>query len=110
MNDRVRGIMVCPILSEAVCGPENAGTYALLMREDGAVRMVHFEGVAYAVTEEKPWTWNDYGPCQAFTVQELVALAFYSEPVDLADWVRVFGARLESNFGQIVRWYNEVTV
>jgi hypothetical protein len=24
--------------------------------------------------------------------------------VDLADWVRVFGARLESNFGRIVQW------
>lgn len=112
MSDtRTRGIMVYPILSEDICGPENAGTYALLMRDDGEVRMIHSEGVAYAVTADKPWRWNDYyADCPLFTVRELVALAFNSEPVDLADWIRVFGARLESNFHQIVHWYNEARV
>lgn len=104
-DNRVRGIMVCPMPPE-VSGPYDA--YALLMRADGELRMVHSEGVAYSVTADKPWRWNDYSDtCPTFTVSELVALAFNPQPVDLADWVRTFGARLESNFGQIVRWYRE---
>lgn len=104
-DTRVRGIAVYP-MPQPVSGPYEP--YALLIREDGEVRMVHPEGVAYSVTTDKPWRWNDYSPeCPTFTAHELITFAFYSPPVDLADWVRVFGARLESNFGQIVRWNGE---
>lgn len=105
MSNRTPGILVHPV-------PEASGpfeNYALLIRPDGAVRMVHTEGVAYAVTEDSPWQWNDYsGSCPSWQRTELVALALCARtvPVDLADWVRTFGARLESNFAQIVHWYN----
>lgn len=105
MNDRIRGIAVYP-MPEQVTGPYEA--YALIVREDGEVKMVHTEGVAYGVSAEKPWRWNDYREdCPTFTAHELINFAFYSPPVDLADWVRTFGARLESNFGQIVRWNSQ---
>jgi sugar/nucleoside kinase (ribokinase family) len=110
MTDRIRGIEVYP-MPEAVGGPAIYGTYALLIREDGEARMVHSEGVAYSVTDDKPWRWNDYlADCPEFTVAQLITLAVGPEPiapVDLADWVRTFGARLESNFHQIVRWNSE---
>lgn len=105
MNDRPRGIQVYP-MPEPVSGPYEH--YALLVREDGEMRMVHSEGVAYMVTTEVRWTWNDYSTeVPQFTKGELILIAVGVEPVDLADWIRVFGARLESNFAQISHWYNE---
>jgi hypothetical protein len=102
-DNRQRGISLVP-MPEAVNGPMG-DEYALLVRSDGAMRMVHYEGVAYEVTDEKPWRWNDYAPCDVFSPEELMrVVAGIEERVDLADWVRVFGARLESNFWQIVRW------
>lgn len=103
MNTRPRGVMVYP-MPKSVSGPFDR--YALLVRDDGTeVRMVHTEGVAYAVTDEKPWCWTDYDPSQpTFTVAYLLFAATTVEPVDLADWVRTFGARLESNFGLAYRW------
>jgi len=100
---RPRGVLVCPIQDEAVTGPFDR--YALLVNKAGEVRMLHSEGVAYAVTDDKPWTWNDYDPaCPRFTVADLILATRGNETVDLADWVHVFGARLESNFGQAYRW------
>lgn len=102
MSTRTRGVVVRP-MPEEVSGPFDH--YALCVREDGEVRMVHSEGVAYAVTDEKPWRWNDYSDtCPTFTPAELITMAFTAPAVDLADWVHVFGARLESNFGMIRRW------
>lgn len=106
MTDRARGIYVYP-MPEAVTGPYDR--YALLVRADGEMRMVHTEGVAYSVTAEKPWRWNDYTPSEAFTREELIA-HIEADPVDLADWVRTFGARLENNFYLIRSWYTEVMV
>lgn len=78
--------------------------YLLLVRKDGEMRMVHSEGVAYVVSDEKPWTWTDYADVEKFAPEDLTRMRPFCEPVDLADWVRVFGARLESNFHQIHRW------
>lgn len=105
MSNRTRGVQVFP-LPEAASGPFDS--YALLIRRDGQVRMVHSEGVAYSVTDEKPWKWNDYSAdCPEFTPGELITLASTAQPVDLADWVHTFGARLESNFYMILHWNNE---
>lgn len=107
MSDRTRGIQVYP-MPEAVGGPPIFGVYALLVREDGEMRMVHREGVAYKVDAETPWRWNDYTECPTFTKGELILAAVGVEPVDLADWVRVFGSRLECNFHQIHHWAQDV--
>lgn len=101
MNDRPRGTFVFPL--PAASGPLDS--YALCIAANGASMMVHSEGVGYPVTDEKPWTWNDYQVgCESFTPAALAALALNAPAVDLADWVREFGARLESNFHQIRRW------
>ena len=108
-NDRPRGVTVYP-MPESAAGPFAYGRYALMVRRDergkvdtSEVRMVHTEGVAYAVREDKLWTWNDYNPeCPSFTPMDLIQ-CIQSE-VDLADWVRTFGARLESNFDLCYRW------
>lgn len=106
MNEpRQRGIMVYP-MPENVCGPE--ARYALLLRADGEARMIHTEGVAYRVDQDKPWRYDDVQEgAGIWSVEQLINHAFDVPPVDLADWIRTFGARLESNFGQIARWYNE---
>lgn len=102
-NERPRGVMVFP-MPEEVTG--QIDHYALAIREsDSSLRMVHTEGVAYAVRDNKPWVWNDYDKdCKPFLPWHLIVLAAKVEPVDLADWVRTFGARLESNFGLVYRW------
>lgn len=104
---RQRGIQVYP-MPTTVGGPPIFGTYALLVREDGGMRMVHTEGVAYKVSADKPWRWNDQQPSEEFTPGELLLIALDVEPVDLADWVRSFGARLESNFNLIAYWNNHL--
>lgn len=107
-KDRPRGVLVYP-MPEEVCGPFDR--YALAVRDINGeleLRMVHTEGVAYLVKNDKPWTWNDYDPSQRlYTVEELMELVDSTVAVDLADWVRQFGARLESNFYQVYAWCNE---
>jgi hypothetical protein len=101
-QERPRGVKVFP-MPEEICGYDD---YALAVNENlpHEVRMVHTEGVAYAVRDDKPWTWNDYGPCQEFTREDLLIAAEGQTPVDLADWVRSFGRRLEENFYLVRHW------
>lgn len=108
-DERPRGVIGYR-MPEEVCGPIDR--YALFFRrsaEHGVeIRMVHYEGVAYSVTREKPWKWTDFAPdAPSWNMAELMALASDTEAVDLADWVRTFGARLESNFAQIYDWATE---
>lgn len=100
-DTRQRGIMVYP-MPEEVCG--GYGQFALLVRADGEAKMVHTEGVAYGISAEKPW---EIVRGREFTLLHLMRLALMVQSVDLADWVRVFGPRLESNFYLISSWYNE---
>jgi len=101
MTNRPRGVMVYPMPDE-IGGPSDR--YALLMRGDEA-RMVHTEGVAYLVNADNAWTWTDYNPAvKKWTLHELIVVCTTIEPVDLADWVRTFGARLESNFHMVHHW------
>lgn len=101
---RNRGIMVYQMPSQ-VTGPD---AYALLVHPTKReARMIHTEGVAYLVTPEKPWTWNDYNPkCPSFRYDELVDLitSLNITPVDLADWIRTHNHRLDSNFAQVYHW------
>lgn len=112
MNDRPnrpRGTLVYPMPPE-VNGPLG-DHYALVLRDTSEglqARMVHTEGVAYLVTADKPWCWTDYDPSQpTFTMDELINLIDVSKETDLADWVRTFGARLETNFAMVYAWANE---
>ena len=110
---REHGVVGYIMTDPKITGPGNEGSYALFVREDGLTLMVHTEGVAYRVTDEKVWTWNDrgwdnpqpYGPKELY----LIALREQAPLVDLAEHVRTFGARLESNFHQIHRVMTEVT-
>lgn len=112
--ERPRGVLVYPMTDfPEVNGPVIAGRYALMVRwidgeiDASEVRMVHTEGVAYLVTDEKPWCWTDYdteGSFEHFTPTELVHYANAVAGVDLADWIRTFGSRLESNFSQCYAW------
>lgn len=107
-DSRARGVIVY-VMPQEVCGPSDR--YALLVREGQTgpeLRMVHYQGVSYLVNEEKPWVWTDYNPdVKKWTVDELLALKKDARPVDLADWISVFGARLESNFYQTYCWATE---
>ena len=110
-NSRPRGVIVYPV-PESIGGPAIYGRYALMVRPgpDGQpdlseVRMVHTEGVCYKVTAEKPWRWTDYAECDLFSPEELwFNVERPGEGVDLADWIRTFGARLESNFNLAYWW------
>jgi hypothetical protein len=115
-EDRPHGVTVYPMThNDAINGPVIAGRYALMVRRgpDGKidpseVRMVHSEGVQYRVTDEKPWVWSDYAPpgtVESFTPDELIQCIDSS--CDLADWIRTFGSRLESNFWLAYRWATE---
>lgn len=107
-TNRPRGVLVYP-MPEEIGGPPVYGVYALLIRADGQTRMVHTEGVAYLVTDEKPWQWSDYiADLEAWSPSALIAAAKDTKPVDLADWIRAFGDRLESNFHQAYRWAKEI--
>jgi hypothetical protein len=98
-------------MPESVGGPRILASYALMVRRDASgkidpseVRMVHTEGVAYMVTAEKPWTWNDYDPTQpTFTPDDLIQMIGQT-CTELCDWVRTHNARLESNFDQAYWW------
>jgi len=102
---RNRGIVGRVIADEQITGPYES--YALFVRPDGEMLMVQGpEGVGYRVRTDKPWKWNDYNEsCPSYGPEELLE-ARTDKEVDLADWIRVFGARLESNFAQIVHWWN----
>ena len=103
--ERTRGI-IGHVMPDKVTG-RGYDKYLLVVRPDGKARMVHTEGVAYEVTPDKPWCWTDYSDTEKkWSLEELTALDTHT--ADLADWVRVFGSRLESNFRLIRSWYEEV--
>lgn len=118
MSDTTRtksGVTVY-VIPEDIGGPAILGKYALAMRTnpegDTELRMVHYEGVAYLVTDEKPWCFTDYDATQKFwTPAELIAAVATrfdaSAECDLADWVRDHNARTSSNYFQILQWATE---
>lgn len=92
------------IMPASVCGPVDS--YALFVRPDGRMLMVHREGVGYEVSDEKPWRFNDFDPsAPTFTPEDLLEVSLHSGVVvDLADWIRTFGSRLEVNFAKNYHW------
>lgn len=72
------------------------------------VRMVHEEGVGYLVTHDKHWRYSDYSTTvRIWSMWDLLRASELAETVDLADWVSVFGDRLENNFWLQYRWATE---
>lgn len=101
---RDRGMVGHVMVGEDITGPWDR--YALFVRPDGEMRMVHSEGVSYVVREDKPWKWNDYSEdCPSYSVEELLLVREGCREVDLADWIRTFGARLETNFQLTAQWW-----
>jgi hypothetical protein len=108
--------MVYPMPDE-VNGPYG-DRYALCIRDNDEgmeFRMVHYEGVAYVVDADRPWCWTDYDDSQPkFTTSDLFSMVAGSpaagidalDGVDLADWIRTFGDRLETNFSLVYQWAN----
>jgi len=98
MSDRKRGIMVYPLKKEFREGEDD---YCVGVNPNTKeVFMIHRpEGVTYRVRHNKPWRFNDYNVVSSWhTVIEVLGMADWDNPIDLADMVRSFGARLESNF------------
>lgn len=107
---RKQGVVGYIMTDEQITGPFDS--YALFVREDGLTLMVHSEGVAYEVRDDKPWKWSDYRDnIPSYGPQELHLIAMREQAtlVDLAEWVRTFGARLENNFHLIYSRMTEVT-
>jgi len=125
--ERERGTMVYPLdrvqltsyitaTMAAIYGEDvsfEVDGFALLEGEDGAaVLLIESEGVGYEFDKvtnrvEVPLMWG-------MTIGYLTAPAWLKvlqgmkgEPVDLADYVRTFGDRLERNFGIWKRWARE---
>ena len=101
MNDRMRGVVVYPLLDSAYEGQHTTDRYVLgINRTTTEVWLIHDpEGVCYPVNHKKPWRFNDYNlESRFFTLLEVLNMADYSKPLDLADVVRTFGSRLEVNF------------
>lgn len=94
---RKRGVLVYPLKEEFQYGDDK---YAVgINTKTSEVWMIHTEGVAYSVHHFKPWRFTDYSAIAPwYTVTQVLEMADYDNPVDLADWIREFGSRLESNF------------
>lgn len=87
-NDRTRGVFVHPMRTNLDC-MEMA--YAYDPKDSSSVYILCTEGVGWHVTPDKPD--SEFG-----TVQAILANDANKPEIDLADFVRSFGARLESNF------------
>jgi hypothetical protein len=95
---RTRGTIVYP-LAAAAYDVHTSDRYALGVNPNtGVTYLIHCEGVAYKVTLNKPWRFSDYSILAKWYGIKEVREMPVREGVDLADWIRTFGARLESNF------------
>lgn len=114
MSDRTRGTLVFPIdieSKDSTVTMGNGDTYALgINPHTGETFMIHGEGVSYVVTHAQPFRFNDFNLSSPWhSVLTVRGWREGVEPVDLADWVRSFGSRLESNFHTAHRLLNATT-
>lgn len=99
MSERKRGVMVYPVKREFIdsgtadyCVGVNPNTKEIFMIHNP-------EGVTWRVRHDKPWRFDDDNIISSwYTVMEVLGMADWENPIDLADMIRSFGARLESNF------------
>ena len=96
---RQRGVMVYPVnvpkeenTLDRYCFGINPNTYECFMIHNP-------EGVHWYVGHHKPFRFHDHNAKSRFyTLYEILELVDFTAPVDLADMIRTFGSRLESNF------------
>jgi hypothetical protein len=87
-------------LTDATPGNAPAYGYALAEAPDGRTYAICSEGVGWEVTEDRPLIVDTFAGGYALSLSEVTDRAERGTDVDLADFVRTFGARLESNFFQ----------
>lgn len=85
MSTRKRGCVVQPVVQLDKYGLRTT----LATAHDGKLYLVNNEGVGYEIKGT-----------------QAAALDFDGMPIDLADAIRMFGSRLENNFGL---WYTQLT-
>lgn len=86
--------------------PEHAGTstfgpsytYAYAMGPDGTEYVVCSEGVGWVVDDSHPLVVDTFSGGYSLPLDTVRDRAIAGTDVDLADHVRTFGSRLESNF------------
>lgn len=96
---RQHGVMVYPVnvpenenTLDRYCFGINPNTYECFMIHNP-------EGVHWYIGHYKPFRFNDHNARNRFyTLYEILELVDFDKPIDLADMIRTFGARLESNF------------
>lgn len=94
---RTRGITVRTLdMSDAAERPVYG--YALGRGNDGKTYVICTEGVGWEVTPDRPLFVDTWSGGYDMPLSEVVDRAAHGEDVDLADHVRTFGSRLESNF------------
>lgn len=95
MSDRTRGTLVRTVPVSATVHP----SYAYAMATVGAdTYVICSEGVGWKVTADEPLIVDTLLGTHVMTVDEVREAAEHGTDVDLADHVRTFGSRLESNF------------
>lgn len=96
---RQHGVMVYPITIpeseiswDRYCFAINPHTYEAFVIHNP-------EGVHWYIGHHKPFRFSDCDVRNRFyTLYEILELVDFTKPIDLADMIRTFGARLESNF------------
>lgn len=100
MSNRPTGATVIPLDPSGHPDAKN-DRYALGINPyTGETFLINSEGVSYLVSHDRPFRFNDLNFLSKFwTLYDLVANfpLKTGDACDLADWIRVFGARLESN-------------
>lgn len=98
MSERTRGTIVRTLDLSEIADVSPAYGYAYATGTDGTEYVICTEGVGWKLTDSDPLVvdyWDRVRMVPIATVRELAARG---TDTDLADFVRVFGARLESNF------------
>lgn len=99
MSERTRGTIV-----RTFDAPHGMYGYAYAVGPDGTEYVICSEGVGWLVSDDVPLIVDTMsGPSGMYgeynmPLTEIRELAARGTDTDLADFVRVFGARLESNF------------
>lgn len=110
-TDRPRGIKVRTLDAEALKALTGASpVYSLAYAEQGGTSyLLCSEGVGWVISESEPAEFDAWFPGMSQGLCRLpfaTVRALATDEIDLADFIRVFGSRLESNF---YGWHRRLT-